>query len=37
MVFDNTFKCIATGKYYKVKGTLSSKSVNMVYLISVAS
>ena len=33
MVFDNTFKCTATGKYYKVKGSLSSNSVNVVYLI----
>ena len=33
MVFDNTFKCKATGQYYKVKGTLSCNSVNVVYLI----
>ena len=33
MVFGNTFKCSATGKYYKVKGTLSCNSVNVVYLI----
>ena len=33
MVFDNTFKCTATGKYYKVKRTLSCNSVNVVYLI----
>ena len=33
MVFDNTFKCTATVKYYKVKGTLSCNSVKVVYLI----
>ena len=33
MAFCTTFKCTATGKYYKVKGTLSSSSVNVVYLI----
>ena len=33
MDFDNTFKFTATGKYYKVKGTLSCNSVNVVYLI----
>ena len=33
MIFDNTFKCTTTGKYYKVKGTLSCNSVNMGYLI----
>ena len=33
MVCDTTFKCTATGKYYKVKGTLSCNSGNMVYLI----
>ena len=33
MAFGTTFKCTATGKYYKVKGTLSSSSVNVVYLI----
>ena len=33
MVFDNTFKCTATTKYYKVKGTLSCNSVSVVYLI----
>ena len=33
MVFNNTFKCTATGKYYKVKATLSCNSVNLVYLI----
>ena len=33
MVFDTTFKCTATGKYYKVKGTLFCNSVNVVYLI----
>ena len=33
MVFDNTFKCTATDKYYKVKRTLSCNSVNVVYLI----
>ena len=33
MVFSNTFKRTATGKYYKVKGTLSCNSVNVVYLI----
>ena len=34
MVFDNTFKYTATGKFCKVKGTLSCNSVNVVYLIS---
>ena len=33
VVFDTTFKCTATGKYYKVKGTSSCNSGNMVYLI----
>ena len=33
MVFDTTFKCTATGKYYNVKRTLSCNSVNVVYLI----
>ena len=37
MVFDNNFKCTATGKYYKVKRTvkrtLSCNSVNVIYLI----
>ena len=33
MVFDTTFRCTATGKYYKVKETLSCNSVNVVYLI----
>ena len=33
MVFDNIFNCIATCKYYKVKGTLSCNIVNVVYLI----
>ena len=33
MVFDTTFKCTATGKYYKVKGALFCNSVNVVYLI----
>ena len=33
MIFDITFKCAATGKYYKVKWTLSSNSTNVVYLI----
>ena len=33
MVFDNTFKYTATVKYHQVKGTLSCKSVNVVYLI----
>ena len=33
MVFDTTFKCTATGKYYNVKITLSCNSVNVVYLI----
>ena len=33
MVFDTTFKCTATGNYYKAKGTLSCNSVNVVYLI----
>ena len=32
-VFDNTFKCTATGKYYKVKGILSCNIVNVVYMI----
>ena len=27
MVFDTTFKCTATGKYYKIKGTLSCSNV----------
>ena len=33
IVFDATFKCTATVKYYKVKWTLSCNSVNAVYLI----
>ena len=33
IVFDNTFKRTATGKYHKVKVTLSCNSVNVVYLI----
>ena len=33
MVSDNTFKCTATGRYYKVKGALCCNSVNVVYLI----
>ena len=33
MVFDNIFNCMATCKYYKVKGTLSYNIVNVVYLI----
>ena len=33
IVFDITFKCTATGKYYKFKGILSCNSVNVVYLI----
>ena len=33
MVFDTTFNCTETGNYYKVKGTLSSNSVNVVYSI----
>ena len=33
VVFDTTFKCTATGKSYKVKGTLSFNSVNVVYVI----
>ena len=33
IVFDNTFKCTTTGKYYKVEVTLSCNSVNVVYLI----
>ena len=33
MVFDDTFKCTVTGKYYKVKGTLSCNSISVVYLI----
>ena len=33
MIFHNTFKCTATSKYYKVKGTLSYNSVNLIYLI----
>ena len=32
MVFDNTFKCTATGKYYKVDGTLFCSSANVVHL-----
>ena len=32
-LLDNTFKCTVTGKYYKVKGTLSCNSVKVVYLI----
>ena len=32
MVFDNTFKCTATGKYYKVDGTLFCSGANVVYL-----
>ena len=31
--FNNTFKCSATGKYCKVKGTLSCNAVNVVFLI----
>ena len=33
IVFGNTFKCTVTGKYCKVKGTLSCKSISVVYLI----
>ena len=33
MVFYNVFKCMAIGKYYKVKGTLSCNCVKVVYLI----
>ena len=33
MVFDTSFKCTATAKYYKGKGSLSCNSVNVVYLI----
>ena len=33
MVFDNTYKCTAAGKYYKFKGTLSCNSANVAYLI----
>ena len=33
MVFGKTLKCKATGKYYKVKGTLSYNNVIVVYLI----
>ena len=33
MVFGNTFKCVATGKYYKGKRNLSCNSVNVACLI----
>ena len=33
MVFGNTFKCVATGKYYKAKRNLSCNSVNVACLI----
>ena len=33
MVFDNTYKCTATGKYYEVKWTLPCNSFNVVCLI----
>ena len=33
MVFYTTFECTTTGKYYKVKGTLSCNSVTVVNLI----
>ena len=33
MVLNNTFKCTATGKYYKGKGIISYISINVVYLI----
>ena len=34
MVFKNEFTCIATGKTYKVRGYLTCKSDNVIYLIS---
>ena len=34
MVFKNEFTCTATGKTYKVRGDLTCKSDNVVYLIS---
>ena len=37
MVFHTTFKCTAAGKYYKVKGTLSCNSLNVVFLITCVS
>ena len=34
MVFKNEFTCTATGKTYKVRGDLTCKSDNVIYLIS---
>ena len=34
MVFKNEFICTATGKTYKVRGDLTCKSSNVIYLIS---
>lgn len=33
MVFDNTFKCMVTGKYCKVKGSSSCSGITVAYLI----
>ena len=33
MVFNNSFKCMATRKCYKIKGNLSCNSDNVIYLI----
>ena len=33
MEFSNTFKCIVTGKSYKVNGSLNCNTKNVIYLI----
>ena len=33
MIFEDQFKCTATGKYYRVKGALHCNSKNVIYLI----